>query len=548
MGATCVTTEVTGHDEYVEHGCNALVVRLGRPARHGARSSTCWPATACCCTGCAAARWRPRARWPTWEQQGQVMAVALRADRGASRRPTRRRRRASWSPTCAARWSASARTWPSAAQLQVLRDKVDRVKALPGVGEAVALRARGAAGRRCGPPARSRAACAPAPPARGRCRPAAPMSPSLRRLRGRRAARPDRCGCRRPTGCSRCLRDGAGAARRRRGRPPAAAAPRTSLVVVPSSARAAAGTRRSRTSSAASRRSATAARCGSSTRRAATPAPTTTSLGELWRGFFGPIEAPVRARASTAWDGADVAVATGWQTVAADAPAARRRAAAPTSSRTTSPSSTPPRRSREWAARTYRQGLHCIAASAWLAEKLRRDYGARADHFDLGVDHDVYHPLPVSRQERHGALLRPRGDPAPRRAARPARRCEELHRRRPDVDVVLFGESRPIRTPFPHRTLGVLEPRRARAGLQRGDRRPRAEPDEPLARSRPRCSPAACRSSTSPSESMATTFGTDGPITLCPFDPLAIASALETLIDDLPLRAAHSRLGPVDGR
>ena len=26
MGATCVTTEVTGHEEYVEHGVNALVV------------------------------------------------------------------------------------------------------------------------------------------------------------------------------------------------------------------------------------------------------------------------------------------------------------------------------------------------------------------------------------------------------------------------------------------------------------------------------------------------------------------------------------------
>ena len=26
MGATCVTTEVTGHDEYIEHGRNALLV------------------------------------------------------------------------------------------------------------------------------------------------------------------------------------------------------------------------------------------------------------------------------------------------------------------------------------------------------------------------------------------------------------------------------------------------------------------------------------------------------------------------------------------
>ena len=34
MGATCVTTEVTGHEEYVEHGRQRARVRLGRPARH----------------------------------------------------------------------------------------------------------------------------------------------------------------------------------------------------------------------------------------------------------------------------------------------------------------------------------------------------------------------------------------------------------------------------------------------------------------------------------------------------------------------------------
>ena len=37
---------------------------------------------------------------------------------------------------------------------------------------------------------------------------------------------------------------------------------------------------------------------------------------------------------------------------------------------------------------------------------------------------------------------------------------EELHRRRPEVEIALFGESRPVQTPFPHRDLGVLERRR----------------------------------------------------------------------------------------
>ena len=109
---------------------------------------------------------------------------------------------------------------------------------------------------------------------------------------------------------------------------------------------------------------------------------------------------------------------------------------------------------------------------------------------------------------------------------------------------MLFGESRPIRTPFPHRTLGVLEPAElaqaynaATAGLVLSLTNPSLIPTEMLACGLPVVDLAT--------ESMTTTFGTDGPITLCPVDPLAIASALETLIDDLPLRAAHSRLGPV---
>ena len=79
-------------------------------------------------------------RWPTWEQQGQVMAVALRADpaRAAARRGGGRARVLVADLRGA---MERQRTYMAErAQLQVLRDKVDRVKALPGVGEAVALR------------------------------------------------------------------------------------------------------------------------------------------------------------------------------------------------------------------------------------------------------------------------------------------------------------------------------------------------------------------------------------------------------------------------
>jgi glycosyltransferase involved in cell wall biosynthesis len=77
MGATCVTTEVTGHDEYIVHGHNALLCDwddlhgttrqlelLGRDRRllHELR-----------CNALATAK-----GWPSWHQSTQFMAIALR--------------------------------------------------------------------------------------------------------------------------------------------------------------------------------------------------------------------------------------------------------------------------------------------------------------------------------------------------------------------------------------------------------------------------------------------------------------------------------------
>ncbi|HEY3186766.1 MAG TPA: glycosyltransferase family 4 protein, partial [Solirubrobacteraceae bacterium] len=76
LGATCVTTEVTGFEEYVEHGTNGLLcdwddlrgtarqldlLARDRVLLHTLRTNAL-----------ATAR-----RWPAWEQQGQFMAVAL---------------------------------------------------------------------------------------------------------------------------------------------------------------------------------------------------------------------------------------------------------------------------------------------------------------------------------------------------------------------------------------------------------------------------------------------------------------------------------------
>jgi O-antigen biosynthesis protein len=79
-GATCVVTPVTGHEEYVVHGENGLVVdwddtpgtaraldllATDRAFLHRLRHGALATARA----------------WPSWEQQGQVMAAALRTVR-----------------------------------------------------------------------------------------------------------------------------------------------------------------------------------------------------------------------------------------------------------------------------------------------------------------------------------------------------------------------------------------------------------------------------------------------------------------------------------
>ena len=83
MGATCVVTGATGHDEYVVHGENGLVVdwddvrgtsrALDLLARdHALLHRLRWGALA------------TANGWPSWEQQGTVMAAALRE---VARRP-----------------------------------------------------------------------------------------------------------------------------------------------------------------------------------------------------------------------------------------------------------------------------------------------------------------------------------------------------------------------------------------------------------------------------------------------------------------------------
>jgi hypothetical protein len=134
MGATCVTTEVTGHEEYIEHGRNALVVDwddqtgttrqlelLGRDRRllHELRCNAL----------------RTAHGWPAWEQSTQFMALALRRV-AVSKEPS--------APRAAAAMMADLRGGIEQynvhlqERLEFAREaaKLDKVKALPGVAQA----------------------------------------------------------------------------------------------------------------------------------------------------------------------------------------------------------------------------------------------------------------------------------------------------------------------------------------------------------------------------------------------------------------------------
>lgn len=78
MGATTVTTPVTGHEEYVRHGWNGLVVEWD-DERGTARALDLLARDRALLHFLRHNALRTARGWPSWEQQGTVMAAALRA-------------------------------------------------------------------------------------------------------------------------------------------------------------------------------------------------------------------------------------------------------------------------------------------------------------------------------------------------------------------------------------------------------------------------------------------------------------------------------------
>ncbi len=257
------------------------------------------------------------------------------------------------------------------------------------------------------------------------------------------------------------------------------------------------------------------------------------------REFFAPISSPVY-KGFDAWQGADVAIATGWQTVypALLLDQCRARVYVVNDHE---PDFYPASVERVLAEDTYRQGLHCIAASPWLRDLLIERYGASADAFRLGVEHDTYQPRPIARREDTVIYYARQG--TPRRAVPVALAAlRELYERRPGIRIVLFGDPTPLETAFPYEHLGVCSPEQlswlysqATVGLCLSLTNFSLMPKEMLACGLP-CVELAGVSAES-------IFGTDGPLELAQLDPYALADALERLLGDSALRERRSRAG-----
>ena len=256
--------------------------------------------------------------------------------------------------------------------------------------------------------------------------------------------------------------------------------------------------------------------------------------------WFAPFEGPV-FHGFADWHGADVAVATGWQTVHPTLllDGCRARAYLVNDHE---PEFFGTSTERVLAQDTYRHGLHCIAASPWLRDLLVERYGASADAFTLGVDHAVYAPAPGVARRRDTVVYYARHSTARRAVPIGLMALAELHRRRPDLRIVLFGADKRVPASFPHEHAGVLTPPQlarlyaeATVGLCLSLTNFSLMPKEMLACGLP-CVELAGVSAES-------IFGADGPLALAPLDPARLADALERLLDDRDERERRARDG-----
>ncbi len=257
------------------------------------------------------------------------------------------------------------------------------------------------------------------------------------------------------------------------------------------------------------------------------------------REWFAPVAGPV-FKGFADWYGADVAVATGWQTAHSVMLLGSCRARAylvhdhETEFYPTSVESL-------WAEATYGLGMHAVCGSPWLASIVGSRYGGTTSLFQFGVDHDVYWPRPVQRASNVIALY---GREVTARRAVPLAlmALQEVIASFPGLRVLSFGSDVPLRAPFEHEHLGVLSHDElaevfssATVGVVLSMTNYSLIPQEMMACGLP-CVDLAGVSAEG-------VFGVDGPVALSAPDPVALADTIAGLLMSAEERARRSALG-----
>ncbi len=261
------------------------------------------------------------------------------------------------------------------------------------------------------------------------------------------------------------------------------------------------------------------------------------------RDWFGPFEAEVSYGVHELASGrfrADLVAATGWQTAytVRTLPAAGRAYLV----QDHEPEFFGTSFQREYADRSYSFGLYPITAGRWLADVMDSEYGLAASSFDLGIEGELYRPVAGVPREPDTVLAYARWA-TPRRAVPVVLAAlAELKERRPQTEVLFFGQPGDVGADFPHTNLGTVSasdlPRlysRASVGLVLSMTNYSLVPQEMLACGLP------CVELASPSVLAA--FGLDGPIDTAELDPVAIADALERLFSDDSARQQRAIAG-----
>jgi glycosyltransferase involved in cell wall biosynthesis len=257
------------------------------------------------------------------------------------------------------------------------------------------------------------------------------------------------------------------------------------------------------------------------------------------RAWFGPFAADVRYGLD-GFAGADVVVATGWQTVATvrTLPGAGRAYLV----QDHEPEFFGTSVQRHWAADSYHHDLYPITAGTWLAEVMREEYGLPATSFDLGIDAERYRPQPEVTRRDNVVIAYARRSTPRRGVPVVLAALAELHRRRPGVEIWLYGHGGEAGVDFAHRSLGVVSEAElarhyaeATVGLVLSLTNYSLAAQEMLACGLPAVELDA--------PSVVHAFGRDGEVDVAPLDPFAIADALERLLDDPVLRECRAQQG-----